>query len=91
MSITAAEEKTDVEAREAWDDAANDTTLEQYHHSYDNVSSLSFARQLNGDTPSVRGVGPSPRHRYRDITAKGASRQVNGNVSDLNALKIFFS
>ena len=81
----------DVKAREVRDDVVDDFTLEQHHDFYANFSSLSIARQVNGDTPSVRGLGPSPRHRYKDLTAKDSSLQINGNVSDIKIFKLFFS
>ena len=90
MSDTAPQEKMDGKAGGVRDDTV-DPTLGQYHHSYDNVSSVSFARQVNGDTTSVRELGTSPRHRYKDVTAKDSSRQINGNVSDIRTLKLLFS
>ena len=91
MSNTAAEEKTDVKAREVRDDVVDDFTLEQHHDFYATFSSLSIARQVNGDTPSVRGLGPSPRHRYKVVTAKHSNLQISGNVSNVKTLKLLFS
>lgn len=90
VSDTAAQEKTDGKAGGVRDDLV-DPKLGQYHHSYDNVSSVSFARQVNGDTMSVKGLERSPRHRYKDVTAKDSSREINGNVSDSRTLKLLFS
>ena len=90
VSDTAAQEKTDGKAGAVRDDTV-DPTLGQYHHSYDNVSSVPSARQVSGDTTSVRGLETSPRHRYKDVTAKDSSRQINGNVNDIRTLKLLFS
>ena len=53
MSDAGAQEKTDGKAGGTRDDVV-DPTFGQYHHSYDNVSSVSFARQVNGDMMSVK-------------------------------------
>lgn len=90
MSDSATQEKTEGKAGGVRDHVV-DPTMGQYHHSYDNVSSVSFARQVNGDTTSVKGLGRSPGHRYKDVTAKDSSRQINGNVSDIRTLKLLFS
>ena len=73
------------------DDVLDHFALLDHHHFYDNVSSASSSRQVNGDTPCGRGCGPSPKHRYKVITAKGSSRQMNGNVRDNVTLRLFFS
>jgi hypothetical protein len=58
------------------------------NHQYDLVAATDNARQHNGD------IGLSDGYRrinnYRQVTAMGNSRQINGNVTDTAILADFF-
>ncbi|KAL8823980.1 MAG: hypothetical protein Q9191_005398, partial [Dirinaria sp. TL-2023a] len=84
-------DKTPNEAREYEDDTNDKPTPWNYHHSYEKNSSECTAWQMNGDASGRERSGLSSKHRYKDVTARGFSRQFNGNINDPEMLKTFLA
>ncbi len=63
----------------------------RWHHSYIDITANSNARQINGDILSESTVLVPAKNFYEGIVATEDSQQINGNVSDGETLKAFFS
>ena len=72
-------------------DKSSGHLIPDLHHVYIKVTADLRARQMNGDIVLEEADAPRSKHVYYGVVATDESLQINGNISDPETLRDFFS